>query len=299
MRNLPTLPNARGYNASLMYEELADTAVLAAREGARVLRGYFRAGGLDARSKGDHDFVTRADHESEARVLETLRRHFPDHHVLAEEGGYDERDSEYCWFVDPLDGTSNFMQGLPVFSISIACRHRDEMVAGVVYDPLGDNLFTAVRGGGGRWNGRPMRVSEHPGLYGAFLATGYPFKTRAALDLYLQVFRAVFLEARAIRRCGSAALDLAYTAAGVYDGFFELRLAPWDFAAGVLLVREAGGRITDLDGGDGFFDAGNLIAGPPELHGELLATVHAIVDEARMEAVDPVRNKSHVQFVEK
>ena len=115
-----------------MYEELADTAVLAAREGARVLLGYFRAGGLDARSKGDHDFVTRADHESEARVIETLRRHFPDHHVLAEEGGYDERDSEYCWFVDPLDGTSNFMQGLPVFSISIACRRRDEMVAGVV-----------------------------------------------------------------------------------------------------------------------------------------------------------------------
>ncbi|HEX9734477.1 MAG TPA: inositol monophosphatase family protein [Thermoanaerobaculia bacterium] len=282
-----------------MYEELADTAVLAAREGAQVLLGYFRGGGLEARSKGDHDFVTRADHESEDRVLATLRRAFPDHQVLAEERGWDESDSEYCWYVDPLDGTSNFMQGLPVFSISIACRHRDEMVAGVVYDPLGDNLFTAVRGGGARWNGRPMRVSERPRLHGAFLATGYPFKSRAALDLYLAVFRAVFLEARAIRRCGSAALDLAYTAAGVYDGFFELRLAPWDVAAGALLVREAGGRVTDLDGGGGFFDAGNVIAGGPELHRELLATVHAIVDEARMEAVDPARNKSPAHFVER
>lgn len=281
-----------------MYEELVDTAVLAAHEGARVLLRYFRGGGLDARAKGVHDFVTRADHESEERVVETLRRHFPDHQVLAEEGGLDAGDSEYRWYVDPLDGTSNFMQGLPVFSLSIACRRRDELVAGVVCDPLGDNLFTAVRGGGARWNGRPMRVSERPRLKGAFLATGYPFKTRAALDLYLEVFRAVFLEARAIRRCGSAALDLAYTAAGVYDGFFELRLAPWDIAAGVLLVREAGGRVTDLDGGDGFFDAGNIIAGPPELHGELLATVHAIVDEARMEAIDPLRNKSHAQFVE-
>lgn len=282
-----------------MYEELADAAVAAARQGAEVLLRYFRGGGLDARSKGLHDYVTRADHESEQRVLETLRRRFPDHHVLAEEGGYDEGDSEYCWYVDPLDGTSNFIQGLPVFSISIACSHRDEMVAGVVYDPLGDNLFAAARGGGARWNGRPMQVSERTGLAGAFLATGYPFKTRAALDLYLEAFRAVFLQARAIRRCGSAALDLAYTAAGVYDGFFELRLSPWDFAAGVLLIREAGGKITDLDGGDAFFAGGNLLAGPPELHKELLATIGAIVDEARMEAIDPVRNKTRGQVVEK
>ncbi len=184
------------------------------------------------------------------------------------------------------------MQGLPVFSISIACRRRDDLVAGVVLDPVGENLFTAARGSGARWNGRPVKVSERQGLAGAFLATGYPFRTRAALDLYLEAFRAVFLQARSIRRCGSAALDLAYTAAGVYDGFFELRLSPWDIAAGALLIEEAGGVITDLDGGDGYFASGNLIAGSPGVHRQLLAIVSAIVDEDRMQEVDPIRNKS-------
>lgn len=272
-----------------MYEELADAAILAAREGALVLRQYFRDSSLEVRSKGLHDFVTRADQESEERIVEEIRRHFPDHNVLAEEGGFDEGDqSEYQWYIDPLDGTSNFMQGLPVFSISIACRHGADLVAGVVYDPIGDHLFRATRGQGATWNGRPLRVSERPGLDGAFLATGYPFRTRQALDLYLDMFRAVFLVARAIRRCGSAALDLAYTAAGVYDGFFELRLSPWDFAAGTLLVREAGGVITDLDGGDRFFDSGNLVAGSAELHRELLATVRQHADERRLDEIDPL-----------
>ncbi len=280
-----------------MYEELAEVAVTAAREGARVLRQYFRDSALEVRSKGRHDFVTRADQESEERIVGEIRRRFPDHHILAEEGGYDEGCAEYHWYVDPLDGTQNFLQGLPVFSISIACRCRDDLVAAVVLDPLGDNLFTATRGSGALWNGEAMRVSGRGGLPGAFLATGFPFHTRNALDLYLDVFRDVFQTARAIRRCGSAALDLAYTAAGVYDGFFELRLSPWDIAAGVLLVEEAGGRVTDLDGGRGFFTSGNVIAGPEGLQEELLATVHGIVDEARLDAVEPPRNKSHEELV--
>jgi len=281
-----------------MYQHLTDTAVLAAREGSRVLRQYFRDSTLEVRAKGTHDFVTRADHESERAIVHEIRRHYPDHHVLAEEGGFDEGGhSQFQWFIDPLDGTSNFMQGLPIFSISIACRHREQLVAAVVLDPLGDNLFTATLGAGARWNGRPIRVSERDRLEGAFLATGYPFRTRRALDLYLDAFRSVFLEARAIRRCGSAALDLAYTAAGVYDGFFELRLSPWDFAAGTLLLREAGGRITDLDGGEAFFESGNLIAGPPGLHAELLAKVNVHIDEAILESVDPARNKLHGEVV--
>lgn len=282
-----------------MYDELVDAAVAAAREGARVLLRHFGDSALEVRAKGHHDFVTRADHESEERLVAAVRRRFPDHHILAEEGGFDEGTaSEYQWYIDPLDGTSNFMQGLPVFSISIACRRGDEMVAGVVLDPLGENLFTAARGSGARWNGRPMRVSGRAALAGAFLATGYPFRTRAALDIYLEAFRAVFLEARSIRRCGSAALDLAYTAAGVYDGFFELRLSPWDVAAGALLIREAGGVVTDLDGGDSYFATGNLIAGGPGVHRQLLATVSAIVDEQRMQAIDPMRNKSRDRAVE-
>lgn len=281
----------------MTYQDLTDVAVEAARRGARVLDRYFRDATLEVRAKGENDFVTRADHESEAVVVDVIRRHFPDHHILAEEGGYDRGDSDFHWFVDPLDGTSNFMQGLPVFSISIACQHGNDLVAGVVLDPIGPNVFTATRGAGALWNGRPIRVSPRTELAGSFLATGYPWKTRAALDVYLDVFRAVFLKARSIRRCGSAALDLAYTAAGVYDGFFELRLSPWDIAAGVLLIREAGGRITDLDGGGDFFACGNVVAGPPALHRELLALIGRFVDEDRLQAIDPVRNKSRSEVV--
>jgi len=281
-----------------MYEELVDTAVAGARVGAEVLLRYFRDSTLEITAKGSYDFVTRADHESEERVVAEIRRRFPDHHILAEESGQTRgKDSEYEWFVDPLDGTSNFLQGLPVFCVSVACRLRDEIVAAAVLDPIGENLFTATRDAGARWNGRPMRVSQRPGLAGAFLATGYPFRARQGLELYLEVFRAVFLKARGIRRCGAAALDLAYTAAGVYDGFFEFRLSPWDLAAGVLLIREAGGTTSNLDGGDDFFTSGNLVAGPAGVHAELLRTVRRFVDEAGLEAVDPVRNKYRREIV--
>lgn len=282
-------------NEQRLYRELVDTAVCGAEAGADVLQRYFRDSGLEVRAKGDHDFVTRADHESEARVIAEIRRRFPDHHILAEESGRGganggSNGSEFDWFIDPLDGTTNFMQGLPNFCLSIGCRRGEEMVAAVLLDPLGSNLFTARRGGDAFWNGRPMRVSDRPGLAGAFLATGYPFRAREALDLYLEIFRSVFLRARAIRRCGAAALDLAYTAAGVYDNFFEFRLSPWDVTAGVLLIEEAGGRVSDLDHGGDYLASGNLVAGPPAVHAELLATVRRHADEAKLEEVDPVRN---------
>lgn len=273
-----------------MSNPLLDTAVDAARVGGAILRRYFRETDLEVRHKSEHDFVSKADHESEEAIAELICSRFPEHSLLAEEGGFrHDGGGDHEWIVDPLDGTSNFLQGLPVWCVSVACRRREdgEVVVGVVYDPLGENLFQAAVGEGAFWNGRPMRAAQRPGLDGAFLSTGYPFNARAALDLYLDVFRAVFLRARSIRRCGSAALDLAYTAAGVYDGFFEFRLSPWDFAAGILLQREAGGRITDLDGGENFFVSGNLIAGPPALHRELLEVVREFVDEAGLDAVEP------------
>jgi myo-inositol-1(or 4)-monophosphatase len=187
-----------------------------------------------------------------------------------------------------LDGTTNFLQGLPVYCVSVACRRGDELLAGVVLDPQGDNLFAAAAGAGATWNGRPMRASPHPGLGGSFLATGFPFRAHGALDAYLAAFREVFLAAKAIRRCGAAALDLAYTAAGVYDGFFEFRLSPWDLGAGALLVREAGGRITDLDGGPRFLDAGNVVAGGPAVHPELLAVVRRHASEDELDRRSPV-----------
>ncbi len=172
-----------------------------------------------------------------------------------------------------------------MFCVSVACRKGDELLAGVVLDPQGGNLFAAARGSGATWNGRPMATSKVE-LPGAFLATGYPFKAHAALDTYLAVFREVFFQAKAIRRCGAAALDLAYTAAGVYDGFFEFRLSPWDIGAGILLVEEAGGRVTDLDGGSGYFASGNVVAGGPALHPELLACVRRHASEELIARLD-------------
>jgi myo-inositol-1(or 4)-monophosphatase len=269
--------------------ELLATARAAAEAGAVVLRRWFRDADLTVERKGVHDFVTAADRESERAIVAEIARRYPGHRILGEEGG--DRGSgvgEHQWLIDPLDGTTNFLQGLPVFCVSVACRRGDELVAGVVIEPLSGDVFAAARGEGAQWNGRPMRASERPGLEGAFLATGYPFRARETLDAYLEVFRAVFLRAKAIRRCGAAALDLAYTAAGVYDGFFEFRLSPWDVAAGALLVAEAGGRVTDLDGGGRYLDSGNVVAGGPAVQAELLATVAAVAGEEFIESLQPV-----------
>lgn len=251
---------------------LLTAAVVAAEAGATVLESYFRSGRLRVDVKGQNDFVTQADRESEAALIGEILARFPDHRILAEEGTVHEAaTADYEWVIDPLDGTTNFLQGLPVWAVSVACRRGPELLAGVVLDPQGGNLFTAARGGGAYWNGQPMHVSGRPGLEGAFLSTGYPFRARAALDLYLEMFRTVFSAARAIRRCGAAALDLAYTAAGVYDGFFEFRLSPWDIAAGALLITEAGGVLSDFDGGAGFLASGNVLAGTPGVHAGLAA----------------------------
>jgi len=269
--------------------ELVTAAVAAAETGARILEGYFRSGRLEVGTKGANDFVTQADRESEAALVAKLLEAFPDHRILAEEGTvHESATSELEWVIDPLDGTTNFLQGLPVWCVSVACRRGDELLAGVVLDPCGGNLFRASRGGGAFWNDRPMRVSSRPSLDGAFLATGYPFRALAALDQYLALFREVFRHARAIRRCGAAALDLAYTAAGVYDGFFEFRLSPWDIAAGVLLIEEAGGEVSDLDGGGGSFASGNLLAGGAAVRGGLAACARAAAaGESAIDALVP------------
>jgi myo-inositol-1(or 4)-monophosphatase len=272
-----------------MHQELLETAIAAARAGSEVVTRYFRDTGLEVGAKGENDFVTQADKESEAAILAVIRRRFPDHRILAEEGsGAGEgTGSEYQWLIDPLDGTTNFLQGLPVYCVSVACRKGDELLAGAIEDPEGRNVFTAVRGGGAFWNGRRMETSGREGLSGAFLATGYPFRALSTLDCYLAIFRDVFCHAKAIRRCGSAALDLAYTAAGVYDGFFEFRLSPWDIGAGVLMVREAGGVVTDLDGGESFFRSGNIVAGGRAVQRELLATVRRHASEEELDRLNP------------
>jgi myo-inositol-1(or 4)-monophosphatase len=273
-----------------MNDDLLETAMAAARAGSEVVKRYFRDAALQVDRKGQNDFVTQADRESETAVLAEIRRRFPDHRILAEEGGGAGvgQGSEYQWLIDPLDGTTNFMQGLPVYCVSVACRRGDELVVGAIEDPEGGNVFTAVRGGGAWWNGRRMAVSSRPGLEGAFLATGYPFRALPTLDVYLEIFRDVFRQAKAIRRCGSAALDLAYTAAGVYDGFFEFRLSPWDIGAGILMIEEAGGRVTDLDDGSRYFAGGNIVAGGGGVQRELLEVARRHASEAVIDELNPI-----------
>jgi myo-inositol-1(or 4)-monophosphatase len=273
-----------------MEERLLETAIAAARAGSKVLQGYFRRDGLQVSRKGQNDFVTEADKASEAAVLGVIRERHPDHRIVAEEGGAADlnHDSDSEWLVDPLDGTTNFLQGLPVWCVSVACRHAGRIVAGAIVDPEGKNEFTALRGHGAHWNGRPMSASRHPGLDGAFLATGYPFRALSTLDVYLNIFRDVFRRSKAIRRCGSAALDLAYTAAGVYDGFFEFRLSPWDIGAGILLIEEAGGVVTDLDGGVGYFHGGNVVAGGKNVQRELWEMVARHASEADVDRLNPL-----------
>ncbi len=262
-------------------QPLAEIAVEAAHAGATELLERFRRGDLAVRAKAPNDFVSEADHASERAILAVLRDRAAGHGVLAEEKGVIGGElGSPVWIVDPLDGTTNYLHGLPVWGVSVACFQDTEVIAGAILEPLGGELFVAERGAGARWNDRPMRISDRASLAGAFLATGYPFKARGALDAYLGAFRAVFERAKAIRRCGAAVLDLAYTAAGVFDGFFEFRLAPWDLAAGSLMIEEAGGVATDLDGGRRYLATGNLVAGTPAVQHEMRQLIADFVSES-------------------
>ena len=267
--------------------EILELATAAARAACGVLRDSFGSRSLQVRAKAPNDLVSSADHAAEEAIVGTIRRRLPDAAFLAEEGGRSgDPGSALEWVVDPLDGTNNFLQGLPVFATSIACRRRGVTIVGVVAEPLTGVVYSAVRGGGAWRDGERLAVSGRAGLEGAFLATGFPFRAHASLDLYLAAFREIFLRTRAIRRCGSAALDLAHTAAGVYDGFFEFRLSPWDIAAGALLVEEAGGIVSDLDGAGGCMESGNVLAGGPGVWRELHQAVSRHADEAALDAVE-------------
>jgi myo-inositol-1(or 4)-monophosphatase len=254
---------------------MLDGVEAVARAGANRLMGFWRRlEPSDVGEKARNDLVSAADRAAEAAILEEIGTRYPGHAVLSEEAGWSGTpDDGPVWIVDPLDGTTNFVHGVPQFAVSVAVSVGGVVELGVVLDPLRGDVFRAARGRGTTWNGRPCRVSGRPGLAGALVATGFPFRAHALLDAYLAVFRDVFLAAKAIRRPGAAALDLAWTAAGLFDGFFEFRLSPWDVAAGSLLVREAGGVVTDMDGGDRAVETGDVVCGGPGVHRELLEIV--------------------------
>ncbi len=251
---------------------LEQAACEAARRAGEVLSSRFRQKAhLIVERKGLHDFVTEVDREAEAAVLEHLHARFPSHAVMAEEGSPLAAASAFRWFVDPLDGTTNFIHGVPVFCASVAVEDSSGLVAGAIHDPVHDELFHARRGGGAWLGDLPIRCSRpsDPGV--ALVATGFPFRELDRLDSYLEAFERFVRVTAGLRRAGSAALDLAFTACGRYDGFFEIGLSPWDVAAGALLVREAGGIVTDVTGGDSFLATGDIVASGPGLHGTMVA----------------------------
>ena len=252
-------------------QPLLNIAVKAARRaGDIIVRSIPRLEAVQIESKGRNDFVTEVDKAAEADIIQTIRRLYPDHAILAEESGA-SGDNEVVWIIDPLDGTTNFMHGFPTFAVSIGCQIRGRMEHAVVFDPMRQELFTASRGEGAQCDGRKMRVSKQTTLEGSLIATGFPFRADSPwLDEYLAMQKAVMIKAAGLRRPGAAALDLAYVAAGRCDGFWELGLKPWDTAAGSLLITEAGGRIGTL-AGDDYKLGPHIVGGTPKVFAALVA----------------------------
>ncbi|MBV5307919.1 inositol monophosphatase family protein [Chromatium okenii] len=249
-------------------------AIRAARSAGKLLMRYSdRLEQIQVESKSRNDFVSEMDRAAEATIIQELRNRFPDHAILAEESGEQGGNSDYQWIIDPLDGTTNYLHGFPQFSISIALKHKGQLECGVVYDPSREELFTAARGQGAQLNDRKLRVATRPSLEGALIGTGFPFRDQRHIDAYLGMFKAMTLATAGIRRPGSAALDLAYVAAGRTDGFWELGLSAWDCAAGALLILEAGGTITDFAGSNRFLETGNMVAGNIRIHRAMLELI--------------------------
>ncbi len=230
----------------------------------------------DISRKQAFDFVTRVDRESERMIIEIIRESFPDHDILAEESRKDIETEGFRWIIDPLDGTTNFIHGFPVTAVSIALQHRKEIVVGVVFDPFREELFTAIKGEGAFLNGKRINVSGTDQMGSALIGTGFPFKKKDLIDRYLQLFKKVLTQVSDLRRPGAASIDLSYIACGRFDGFFEIGLEPWDAAAGALMIKEAGGIITNFGGGEDFLVPGNIVAGNSVMHALLLDMVKEV-----------------------
>jgi myo-inositol-1(or 4)-monophosphatase len=242
----------------------------ARRAGSIINRAALDGGGLDIRAKRLNDFVTRVDHAAEEAIIEIVRKAYPDHAVLAEESGASAGRAEYEWIIDPLDGTTNFIHGFPQYCVSIAIRHRDAVVHGVIYDPTKNELFTASKGRGAFLNDRRIRVSKCLRLADALVGTGFPFKEVSRIELYTAQMKKMMQSSAGLRRAGAAALDLAYVACGRLDAFWELGLSPWDMAAGALMIQEAGGLVGDLRGEPNYLESGEIAAATPKVYPGLL-----------------------------
>lgn len=258
-------------------EPMLNIALRAARKAGELIeRSLEHLDLINVESKGLNDFVSEVDRQAEQEVIYHLKKAFPEHSFLGEESGLTgNTDSDYRWIIDPLDGTTNFLHGIPHFSVSIACAYKGQLMHGVVLDPVKREEFTASKGKGATLNGRRMRVSARRSLDGALIGTGIPFSGFALdnIEPYINCLRDIASQTAGIRRPGSAALDLAYVAAGRFDGFWEMNLKEWDVAAGILLIREAGGMISDFKGGSAYLESGNLVCASPKVFKPLLQIV--------------------------
>ncbi len=257
---------------------MLNTAVTAARKAGDIISRYSdRVDQLDIQEKEQSDFVSQVDKMAEEAIIDTIRYAYRDHSILAEESGRHKGDSAFEWIIDPLDGTTNYLYGIPQYAVSIALTRDGKLYQSVIYNPANGDLFTASNGQGATLNNTRMRVTSRRSIQNALLVTGIPYKAHQDMDLYLETLKALAPDTAGIRRPGSAALDLAYVAAGRYDGFWEFGLKPWDMAAGVHLVQEAGGLISDMLGGDTHMESGDVVAASPKVFRDMHKRIHPIV----------------------
>lgn len=258
----------RHYIEILLMHPLLNIAIKAARSAGRIIvRAEEDIKSLTVIEKGKNDFVSQVDQFAEKAIIEIIQKNYPGHHILGEETGHLEANTQDAptWIIDPLDGTTNFLHGIPHYAVSIAIVHQGKVQHGVVYDPTKDELYSASRGSGAQLNGKRIRVSKVEKFEKSLLATGIPFRDFHRLDQYMNSFKTIIPKCMGVRRAGSAALDLAYVAAGRIDGFWEYDLGSWDIAAGLLLVQEAGGFVSDINDEQNCLDTGNIIATTPKI----------------------------------
>ncbi len=249
---------------------MLNIAVKAARRAGNLIhRAADNIDHLTVTKKSHSDYVSEVDRAAEQTIIDTLLDAYPDHAILAEESGI-QGQSEYVWIIDPLDGTTNFLHGVPQYAVSIALQHNGLLTQAVIYDPTKNDLFTATRGRGAFLNDRRIRVSKRRELADSLIGTGFPYTRFEHLEPYMAILREFMQKTSGLRRPGSASLDLAWTAAGRYDGFFETGLKAWDIAAGCLLITEAGGMVGDLQGKDGYLKSGHICAGNPNIYEQML-----------------------------
>ncbi|MEE9351220.1 MAG: inositol monophosphatase family protein [Thiotrichaceae bacterium] len=260
---------------------MLNTAVTAARKAGDIISRYSdRVDQLDVQEKEQSDFVSQVDKMAEEAIIDTIKYAYRDHAILAEESGKHEGDSSFEWIIDPLDGTTNYLYGIPQYAVSIALTRDKKLYQSVIYNPANGDLFTASRGQGAMLNNKRLRVTPRRSIENALLVTGIPYKANQDMDLYLETLKALVPDTAGIRRPGSAALDLAYVAAGRYDGFWEFGLNQWDIAAGVLLVQEAGGLVSDMFGGDKHMESGDIVAASPKVFRDMHKRIHPVVKKS-------------------